>query len=108
MGSCGAHRLLRARTPSAHAMSDDEDAKPSKVAAKPEKKINDDMGVIQKRAKDVEAFLARQQAKVSAAGDIGCGGSSGADSWSFRSNRRHSCALLMILPWAARTRRPRL
>jgi hypothetical protein len=47
-------------------MSDDEDAKPAtKLPAKPEKKINDDMGVIQKRAKDVESFLARQLTKVS-------------------------------------------
>jgi len=45
-------------------MSDDEDAKPSKVAAKPEKKINDDMGVIEKRSKDVESFLAKQNPKV--------------------------------------------
>jgi len=45
-------------------MSDDEDAKPSKVASKPEKKINDDMGVIEKRSKEVESFLAKQNPKV--------------------------------------------
>ena len=45
-------------------MSDDEDEKP-KRALKPaaEIKINDSMDVIQKRAKDVDAFLAKSNAK---------------------------------------------
>ena len=46
-------------------MSDDEDTGKSKVKTiKPvEQKVNDDMGVIEKRGKDVEALLAKSNAK---------------------------------------------
>jgi ARP2/3 complex 16 kDa subunit (p16-Arc) len=44
-------------------MSDDEDEKPKRVMKTTEIKINDSMDVIQKRAKDVDALLAKSNAK---------------------------------------------
>lgn len=44
-------------------MSDDEDEKPKRVMKTTEVKINDNMDVIQKRAKDVEAFLSKSNGK---------------------------------------------
>ena len=44
-------------------MSDDEDEKPKRVMKTTEVKINDNLDVIQKRAKDVDAFLAKSNSK---------------------------------------------
>jgi hypothetical protein len=44
-------------------MSDDEDERPKRVMKTTEVKINDNMDVIQKRAKDVEAFLSKSNGK---------------------------------------------
>jgi hypothetical protein len=45
-------------------MSDDEEEKPKKATkAQTELKINDHMDVLEKRSKDVEAFLAKSNGK---------------------------------------------
>jgi predicted RNA methylase len=44
-------------------MSDDEDDKPKRVMKTTEVKINDGLDVIQKRAKDVDAFLGKSNSK---------------------------------------------